>query len=142
MKTLNQYINEKLVLNKDSKLRNPYEDFEINVDSSSNAETLLKGIEKVYGKTGIDAKDGKWSDVIFTGKTKDDFLKVCGLISVAWNLEGTDKMMQYNGDEEDENDLAFYVPGFDDEIKENFDEIEKYANIWIKWFEKNDFEDF
>lgn len=140
MKTLNQYINEKLVLNKDTKLRNPYEDFEIDIDASSSAKELLRGIEEVYGKTGIHAEDGQYSNVIFTGKTKDDFLKVCGLISVAWNMEGVDSMMPYNGDEEDENDLAFYVPGFDDEIKGNIDEIEKYAKLWIKWFENNEFE--
>lgn len=141
MKTLNQYINEKLVLNNNSKLRNPYEDFEISVDSASDAQALLKGIEEVYGKTGIQVIDGKYSDVIFTGKTKDDFLKVCGLISVAWNMEGVESMMQYNGDEDDDCDLAFYVPGYGDEIKGNLDEIKKYANIWIKWFENNEFED-
>lgn len=141
MKTLNQYINEKLVLNKDTKLVNPYEDFEISVDSASDAEGLLKGIEEVYGKTGIQVKDGERSEVIFTGLTKDDFLKVCGLISVAWNMEGVESMMPYNGDEDDDCDLAFYVPGYGDEIEANIDEIKKYANIWIKWFEKNEFED-
>lgn len=139
MKTLDQYINEKLVLNKDTKLRNSY-DFEIDIDTSSSAKELLKGIEEVYGKTGIHAKDGKYQNVIFTGETKEDFLKVCGLISVAWNMEGVESMMQYNGDEEDDCDLAFYIPGYGDEIEANIDEIEKYANLWIKWFENNEFE--
>ena len=140
MKTLNQYINEKLVLNKDTKLVNPYEDFAIDIDSSSDAKAFLKALKEVYGKTGIHAEDGRYSNVIFTGKTKDDFLKVCGLISVAWNMDGTDKMMQYNGDEEDDYDLAFYVPGYGDEIEANIDEIEKYAKLWIKWLEDNDFD--
>lgn len=140
MKTLNQYINEKLVLNNDTKLVNPYEDFEIDIDSSSDAKAFLKAIEEVYGKTGIKVKDGRYSNVIFTGETKEDFLKVCGLIAVAWNMDGTDSVMQYNGDEEDENDLAFYIPGYGDEIEANFDEIEKYGKLWIKWLEDNDFD--
>ena len=135
MKNLNQYINEKLVLKKDDKLS-----FEIDIDAASDAQALLKGIEEVYGKTGIHAEDGKYQNVIFSGETKEDFLKVCGFISVAWNMEGVDSMMSYNGDEDDDCDLAFYVPGYGDEIEENIDEIEKYANLWIKWFENNEFE--
>jgi hypothetical protein len=135
MKTLNQYINEKLVLKKDT---HNY-DFKIDIDAASDAKALLKGIEEVYGKTGIHAEDGKYQNVIFSGETLDDFLKVCGLISVAWNMEGTDSMMDYNGNAQDENDLAFYVPDCP-EIKENIDTIEKYANLWIKWFENNEFE--
>jgi hypothetical protein len=135
MKTLYQYIDEKLVLKKDTKLS-----FAIDIDSASDAEALLKGIKEVYGKTGIHVEDGKYQNVIFSGETKEDFLKVCGLISVAWNMEGVDSIMSYNGDEDDDCDLAFYVPGYADEIEENIDEIEKYANLWIKWFENNEFE--
>lgn len=136
MRTLYQYVNEKLVLKKDDKLS-----FEIDIDSASDAKALLKGIEEVYGKTGIHVEDGKYSNVIFTGETKDDFAKVCGLISVAWNMEGVESMMQYNGDEDDDCDLAFYVPGYGDEIEENIDEIKQYAKLWVKWFENNEFED-
>lgn len=139
MKTLNQYINEKLVLNKNTILRNLY-DFKIDIDSASDAKAFLKGIEEVYGKTDIHVEDGKYQNVIFSCETKEDFLKVCGLISVAWNNRGTDSMMQYNGDEEDDCDLAFYVPGYGDEIEANINEIKKYANLWIKWFENNKFE--
>lgn len=128
MKTLNKYINEKLVLNEDNNT------FEIDIDSSNSARELLRDIKEVYGKTGISAKDGKYSNVIFSCKTLDDFLKVCGFISVAWNMEGPDSMMPYYGDEDDDSDLAFYVPGYDDEIKNNIKQIEKYANIWIEWF--------
>jgi hypothetical protein len=136
MKKLIDYINEKLVINKNSKTGYS---FKIDIDAASDAESLLKGIEEVYGKTGIHAEDGKYQNVIFTGETLDDFLKVCGLISVAWNMEGTDSMMDYNGNAQDENDLAFYVPD-SPEIRENIDTIEKYANLWIKWFENNEFE--
>lgn len=139
MKILNQYINEKLVLNKQTILRNLY-DFKIDIDAASDAKEFLKGIEEVYGETDIHAEDGKYQNVIFTCETKEDFLKVCGLISVAWNNRGTDSMMQYNGDEEDDCDLAFYVPGYGDEIEANINEIKKYANLWIKWFENNQFE--
>lgn len=136
MKKLIDYINEKLVINKNSKTGYS---FKIDIDAASDAESLLKGIEEVYGKTDIHAEDGKYQNVIFTGETLDDFLKVCGLISVAWNMEGTDSMMDYNGNAQDENDLAFYVPDCP-EIRENIDTIEKYANLWIKWFENNEFE--
>jgi hypothetical protein len=139
MNTLNQYINEKLVLNKKTILRNLY-DFKIDIDAASDAKTFLKGIEEVYGETGIHVEDGKYQNVIFTCETIEDFLKVCGLISVAWNNRGTDSMMSYNGDEEDDCDLAFYVPGYGDEIETNINEIKKYANLWIKWFENNKFE--
>lgn len=139
MKILNQYINEKLVLNKKTILRNLY-DFKIDIDAASDAKEFLKGIEEVYGETDIHVEDGKYQNVIFSCETKEDFLKVCGLISVAWNNRGTDSMMQYNGDEEDDCDLAFYVPGYNDEIEANIDEIKKYANLWIKWFENNKFE--
>lgn len=134
MKTLNQYINEKLVLNEDTNT------FEIDIDAASSAKELLRNIKEVYGKTGISAKDGKYSNVIFSCKTLDDFLKLCGLISVAWNVDGADSMLPYNGDEDDDGDLAFYVPGYDDEIKNNIKQIEKYANLWIKWFENNELE--
>ena len=139
MNTLNQYINEKLVLNKKTILRNLY-DFKIDIDAASDAKAFLKGIEEVYGETGIHVEDGKYQNVIFTCETIEDFLKVCGLISVAWNNRGTDSMMSYNGDEEDDCDLAFYVPGYGDEIETNINEIKKYANLWIKWFENNKFE--
>lgn len=139
MNTLNQYINEKLVLNKKTILRNLY-DFKIDIDAASDAKAFLKGIEEVYGETGIHVEDGKYQNVIFTCETIEDFLKVCGLISVAWNNRGTDSMMSYNGDEEDDCDLAFYVPGYGDEIDANINEIKKYANLWIKWFENNKFE--
>jgi hypothetical protein len=139
MNTLNQYINEKLVLNKKTILRNLY-DFKIDIDAASDAKAFLKGIEEVYGETGIHVEDGKYQNVIFTCETIEDFLKVCGLISVAWNNRGTYSMMSYNGDEEDDCDLAFYVPGYDDEIETNINEIKKYANLWIKWFENNKFE--
>ena len=133
MKNLNQYITEKLV-NEGSNT------FEIDIDAASSAKELLRGIKEVYGKTGIHAKDGKYSNVIFSCKTLDDFLKMCGLISVAWNQETKDSMMAYNGDEDDDSDLAFYVPDYDDEIKNNIKQIEKYANLWIKWFKNNEFE--
>lgn len=136
MKKLIDYINEKLVINKNSKMGYS---FKIDIDSASDAKALLKEIEEVYGKTSIHIEDGKYQNVIFSGETLDDFLKVCGLISVAWNMEGTDSMMDYNGNAQDENDLAFYVPDCP-EIRENIDTIEKYANIWIKWFENNEFE--
>lgn len=127
MKNLVDYINESTNI------------FEIDIDAASSAKELLRGIKEVYGKTGIRAKDGKYSNVIFSCKTLDDFLKICGLISVAWNVEGTDDIMQYKGDEDDDGDLAFYVPGYDDEIKNNTKQIENYANLWIKWFENNSF---
>lgn len=134
MKTLNQYITEKLV-NEGSNT------FEVDIDAASSARELLRGIKEVYGKTGISAKDGKYSNVIFSCKTLDDFLKLCGMISVAWNQESTDSMsmMPYNGDEDDSSDLAFYVPGYGDEIESNIKQIEKYAKLWIKWFENNEF---
>ena len=136
MKKLIDYINEKLVINKNSKMGYS---FKIDIDSASDAKALLKEIKEVYGKTSIHVEDGKYQNVIFSGETLDDFLKVCGLISVAWNMEGTDSMMDYNGNAQDENDLAFYVPDCP-EIRENIDTIEKYANVWIKWFENNEFE--
>lgn len=136
MKKLIDYINEKLVINKTSKTGYS---FKIDIDAASDAKALLKGIKEVYGETGIHAEDGKYENVIFSGETLDDFLKVCGLISVAWNMEGTDSMMDYNGNAQDDNDLAFYVPDCP-EIRENIDTIEKYANLWIKWFENNEFE--
>lgn len=136
MKNLIEYINEKLVINKNSKTGYS---FKIDIESASDAKAFLKGIEEVYGKNDIHVEDGKYQNVIFTGETLDDFLKVCGLISVAWNMEGTESMMDYNGNGEDENDLAFYVPDCP-EIRENIDTIEKYANLWIKWFENNEFE--
>ena len=128
MKTLQEYINEGI------------NTFKIDIDSPSDAKEFSKCIKEVYGKTGINVKNGKYENVIFSCKTLDDFLKVCGLISVAWNPEGTDSMMPYNGDEDDYNDLAYNVPGYDNEIKNNIKQIEKYANLWIKWFENNDLE--
>lgn len=137
MKNLNQYLLEKLSL--DDENIGAFS-FEIDIDSASDAKELLRGIEEVYGKTGIHIEDGKYSNVTFKGDAFEDFLKVCGLISVAWNINGTDSIMQYNGDEEDDCDLAFYVPGYGDEIEANINEIEKYAKLWIKWFENNEFE--
>lgn len=133
MKNLVDYINECIITE-------AVNTFEIDIDAASSARELLRGIKEVYGKTGIRAKDGKYSNVIFNCKTLDDFLKVCGLISVAWNIEGPDSMMPYKGDEDDDSDLAFYVPGYDKEIKNNIKQIEEYANLWIKWFEDNELE--
>ena len=138
MKTLYQYINEKLVLNKDSKVRKSYT-FKIDIEAASDAKEFLRGLKEVYGETGIHVEDGTFQNVIFSGETLDDFLKVCGLISVAWNMNGVDSMMDYNGDAQDDCDLACYVPD-GPEIRENIDTIEKYANLWIKWFENNEFE--
>ena len=57
MKKLIDYINEKLVINKNSKTGYS---FKIDIDAASDAESLLKGIEEVYGKTDIHAEDGKY----------------------------------------------------------------------------------
>lgn len=135
MKGLVDFINEGII----SEAANT---FKVDIDAASSAKELLRGIKEVYGKTDIRARDGKYSNVIFSCKTLDDFLKICGLISVAWNQYATDSMsmMPYNGDEDDDGDLAYYVPGYNDEIKDNIKQIEEYANLWIKWFEDNEFE--
>jgi hypothetical protein len=129
---------EKLKINRTPISQRSY-DFEIALDSIEDADDCMNSIKKIFGKTGIDVEDGPYSTVIYTGKTIDDFLKVCGLISVTYNLNGPDEMIEFNGDSDDDMDLAFYIPSeYHDTIENYYDEIKEYAQMCIDWLENNE----
>ena len=125
MKQINNYLLEKLKIDKTPISKQPY-DFEIDLDSMANAQACMNSLNKIFGKNGIKVEDGDYSNVIYTGKTLDDFLKVCGLISVAYNENGPDEMLEFNWDSEDSMDLACYIPSmYYDEIDMYYDEIKE-----------------
>lgn len=131
-------IIEKLKVDKTPISEQPY-DFEITLESMAYAEACMNSIKKIFGKTGIKVEDGDYSSVIYTGKTVDDFLKVCGLISVVYNENGPDEMLEFNWDEDDSMDLAFYIPSiYYDTIDMYYSEIEEYAQKCIKWLKYNE----
>ena len=148
MKQINNYIlskiknetnlTEKLKINKTPISKQLY-DFEIELDSMAYAEACMNSIKKIFGETGIKVEDGDYSSVIYTGKTVDDFLKVCGLISVLYNENGPGKMLKFNGDSDDYMDLAFYIPSeYYDTIEDYDDEIKEYAQMCIDWLKNNE----
>lgn len=148
MKQINNYIlskiknktnlMEKLKIDKTPISKQPY-DFEIDLDSMQNANACMNSIKKIFGETGIEVEDGPYSNVIYTGKTIDDFLKVCGLISVTYNENGPDEMLEFNGDSDDYMDLAFYIPSeYYDTIEMYYDEIKEYAQMCIDWLKNNE----
>lgn len=138
MKSINNYIVEKLRIDKTPISERPY-DFEIMLESMAYAEACMNSIKKIFGKTSIKVEDGDYSSVIYTGKTLDDFLKVCGLISVIYNENGPDEMLEFNGDSDDCMDLAFYIPSeYYDTIEDYDDEIKEYAQKCIKWLKYNE----
>ncbi len=129
---------EKLKVDRTPISKRPY-DFEIDLDSMANAQACMNSINKIFGKTSINVEDGDYSNVIYTGKTVDDFLKVCGLISVAYNENGPDEMLEFNWDADDSMDLAFYIPSeYYDTIDLYYDEIKEYAQMCIKWLKNNE----
>lgn len=131
-------IIEKLKIDKTPISKKPYA-FEIELDSMAYAEACMNSIKKIFGETGIKVEDGDYSSVIYTGKTVDDFLKVCGLISVVYNENGPGKMLEFNGDSDDNMDLAFYIPSeYYDEIDMYYDEIKEYSQKCIKWLKNNE----
>jgi hypothetical protein len=131
-------LTEKLKIDKTPISQQPY-DFEIDLDSMQNANACMNSIKKIFGETGIEVEDGPYSNVIYTGKTIDDFLKVCGLISVTYNVNGPDEMIEFNGDSDDDMDLAFYIPSeYYDTIEDYYDEIKEYAKKCIKWLKNNE----
>lgn len=148
MKQINNYIlskiknetnlMEKLKVDRTPISKRPY-DFEIDLDSMANAQACMNSINKIFGKTSINVEDGDYSNVIYTGKTLDDFLKVCGLISVTYNENGPDEMLEFNWDADDSMDLAFYIPSeYYDTIDLYYDEIKEYAQMCIKWLKNNE----
>ena len=138
MKQINNYLLEKLKIDKTPISKQPY-DFEIDLDSMANAQACMNSLNKIFGKNGIKVEDGDYSNVIYTGKTLDDFLKVCGLISVAYNENGPDEMLEFNWDSEDSMDLACYIPSmYYDEIDMYYDEIKEYAQKCIEWLKDNE----
>lgn len=129
---------EKLKINRTPISQRPY-DFEIDLGSMANAQACMNSLNKIFGKNGIKVEDGDYSNVIYTGKTLDDFLKVCGLISVTYNVNGPDEMIEFNGDSDDDTDLACYIPSeYYDEIEDYYDEIKEYAKKCIKWLKNNE----
>ena len=138
MKQINKYILEKLKIDKTPISKQPY-DFEIDLDSMSNANACMNSIKKIFGKTGITVEDGPYNNVLYNGKTLDDFLKVCGLISVIYNDNGPDEMLEFNGDLDDSMDLAYYIPSIYHDTIENYeDEIKEYAQMCIDWLKNNE----
>ena len=138
MKSLNNYIVEKLKIDKNSIGKQDY-DFEIDLDSMANAQACMNSLNKIFGKNGIKVEDGDYSDVIYSGQALDDFLKVCALISVAYNQDGPDEMLKFNRDEDDDMDLAYYIPSiYYDTIEDYYDEIEEYAQKCIDWMKGNE----
>lgn len=131
-------LTEKLRVDKTPLNKRPY-DFEIDLETMANAQACMNSINKIFGKNSIIVDDGDYSNVIYTGKTLDDFLKVCGLISVIYNENGPDEMLEFNGDSDDCMDLAFYIPSeYYDEIDMYYDEIKEYAQKCIKWLKNNE----
>jgi hypothetical protein len=129
---------EKLKIDKTPISKQAY-DFEIDLDSMAYADACMNSIKKIFGKTGIKVENGDYSDVIYTGKILDDFLKVCGLISVIYNENGPDEMLEFNGDSDDCMDLAFYIPSeYYDTIELYYDEIKEYAQMCIDWLKNNE----
>lgn len=138
MRQINNYLLEKLKVDKTPISKQPY-DFEIELDSMANSQACMNSIKKIFGETGIKVEEGYYSGVIYTGKTVDDFLKVCGLISVVYNENGPSEMLEFNGDSDDHMDLAFYIPSeYYDTIDMYYSEIEEYAQKCIKWLKHNE----
>lgn len=131
-------LTEKLKIDKTPISKQAY-DFEIELDSMANANACMNSIKKIFGKTGIKVEEGPYASVIYTGKTMDDFLKVCGLISVIYNEDGPDEMMEFNGDSDDDMDLAYCIPSeYHDTIEIYYDEIKEYAQMCIDWLKNNE----
>lgn len=139
MKTINNYILEAFKINKHTKIEKlniPY-DFSIELECRSVPNRLHDVLEEIYGEHNIKFKSEWRSNIIFYGDTVNDFLKVCAFIGVAWNDYGPYYVLPYNGDENDDNDLASYV-GISDVIPKNEKKLQEYGDMCIEWFEHNE----
>jgi hypothetical protein len=104
MKTLNQYISEKLVLTKSKSITQQYHvltDYKGNVDSLDNA------IAFIWPKSKIEIKidDQKKDLVEFLGETFEDFIRICAVICDLWRDENGNPA-PIKGDFNNDEDLA------------------------------------
>jgi hypothetical protein len=127
MKTLNQYISEKLVLTKSKSITQQYHvltDYKGNVDSLDNA------IAFIWPKSKIEIKidDQKKDLVEFLGETFEDFIRICAVICDLWRDENGNPA-PIKGDFNNDEDLACLIG------KENFSLVSQDVDLIEKELE-------
>lgn len=122
MKTLNQYINEKLVINKNTeKIQDHYNvitDYKGNVDSLDNAIAFLWPKSKIEIKIDEQKKDL----VEFSCETFEDFIRICAVICDLWR-DANGNPAPIKGNFNDHEDLAYLLG------KERFSSVSKHVDL-------------
>jgi hypothetical protein len=123
MKTLNNYITEKLILNK--KLSNNFDEnkvFKVTIIFEDSVDDLVDDFTDCFGKTSIECKIKDNYFTIITCKGTEDFIHVCAIIAVEWSMDGRGLNID-ELDEGDENNLISYIG------KENYEYIKDFKDI-------------
>ena len=127
MKTLNQYITEKLVLTANSKIRKPQ--YNVLTDYKGNVDSLDNAIAFIWPKSKIEINVKKTNYLVeFSGETFEDFIRICAVICDLWR-DSDGEPAPIKGDFNDEEDLASLIG------KENFSLVSQHVDLIEKELE-------
>lgn len=106
MKTLNQYILEKLNLDDDDILNYEYNVF---TDYTGDIDALDNAIAFLWPKSKIEIDDKKHCYLVeFSGETFEDFIRICAVICDLWRDENGNPA-PIKGDFNNDEDLAALI---------------------------------
>lgn len=121
MKTLNQYINEKLVINRHTeKIQDHYNVF---TDYKGNIDSLDNAIAFLWPKSKIEIDDKKEPFlVLFSCENFDDFIRICAVICDLWR-DSNGNPASIEGDFNNPDDLGYLLG------EERFSLVSKHVDL-------------
>lgn len=128
MKTLNQYINEKLVINKNTEKIQDY--YNVFIDYKGNINSLDNAIAFIWPKSKIEIKidDNNKFLVEFSCETFEDFIRICAVICDLWR-DANGNPAPIKGDFNNDEDLSVLLG------KERFNLVSRHVDLIEKELE-------
>ena len=129
MKTLNDYITEKLVLTDNSKIRK--QPYNVLTDYKGDTDSLDNAIAFLWPKSKIEIKiiyNNKTFLVEFSAETFEDFIRICAVICDLWRDENGNPA-PIKGDFNNDEDLACLLG------EERFSLVSEYVDLIEKELE-------
>jgi hypothetical protein len=128
MKTLNQYIEEKLVLTSKSKIRK--QQYTIKTDYRGDMDALENAIAFLWPKSKIEVKVDDFNKFVveFLGGSFEDLIRICAVICDLWR-DGNGNPASIKGDFNNDEDLACLLG------EEKFSLVSKHVDLIEKELE-------